>query len=200
MAILCGSYKTEAAALSKLNLVRKILAHVSQAISHETPSADRRTGENERKQVMPMSSPQIASGDRIVDPMIALAGCSKRQRVVVVGSKSLELMLELHRRGYLLAAAAGNCGRPTGQYDVALVDWRRRTLHALEPTMDWLMNFLSPRAVLVVWVDAQKPAANESLRASVAKRGFVIVHGTVHECGCALLARRSQAYPVQKAA
>jgi len=48
----------------------------------------------------------------------------------------MELMLELHRRGYLLAAAAGNCGRPTGQYDVALVDWQRRTLHALETTMD----------------------------------------------------------------
>jgi hypothetical protein len=40
----------------------------------------------------------------------------------------------------LLAAAAGNCGRPTGQYDVALVDWRRRPLHALEPTMDWLAS------------------------------------------------------------
>jgi hypothetical protein len=33
MAILCGSYKTEAAALSKSNLVREILTHVSQAIS-----------------------------------------------------------------------------------------------------------------------------------------------------------------------
>jgi len=135
-----------------------------------------------------MSSPQIAAGDRIIDPMIALAGCSTRQRIVVAGSKSMELMLELHRRGYLLAAAAGNCGRPTGQYDVAFVDWRRRTLHALEPTMDWLMNFLSPRAMMVVWVDAQKPAANDSLRASVTRRGFVIVRGAVHECSCALLA------------
>jgi hypothetical protein len=147
-----------------------------------------------------MSSPQVATGDRIIDPMIALAGCATRQRIVVAGSKSMELMLELHRRGYLLAAAAGNCGRASGQYDVALVDWRRRTLHALEPTMDWLMNFLSPGAVLVVWVDAQKPAATESLRAAVAKRGFVVVRDTVHECGCALLARRSQTYPVQKAA
>ena len=147
-----------------------------------------------------MSSPQIATGDRIIDPMIALAGCTTRQRILVAGSKGMELTMELHRRGYLLAAAAGNCGRPSAQYDVALVDWRRRTLHALEPTMDWLTNFLSPRAVVVVWVDAQKPAANESLRALVAKRGFVIVRGTVHECGCALLAQRSQGYPVQKAA
>jgi len=147
-----------------------------------------------------MSSSQVATGDRVIDPMIALAGYPTQQRIVIVGSKSMELMLELHRRGYLLAAAAGNCGRPSGQYDVALVDWRRRTLHALEPTMDWLMNFLSPCAALVVWVDAQKSAVNERLRASVEKRGFVIVQGTVHECGCALLARRSQAYPMQKAA
>src|ERR1700754_3397318 len=100
-----------------------------------------------------MSSPQIITGDRIIDPMIALAGCSTRQRILIAGAKSMELMMELQRRGYLLAAAAGNCGRPTGQYEVALVDWRRRTLHALEPTMDLLMNFLSPRAMLVVWVD-----------------------------------------------
>jgi hypothetical protein len=147
-----------------------------------------------------MSSLQLATGDRIIDPMIALAGCSTHQRIVVVGSRSMELMLELHQRGYSLAAAAGNCGRPAGQYDVALVDWRRRSLHALETTMDWLVNFLGPCAGLVVWVDAQKPAANEILRASVTKRGFVVLNGTVHECGCALLARRSQSYPVQLAA
>jgi hypothetical protein len=147
-----------------------------------------------------MSSPQVAAGDRIIDPMIALAGCSTGQRIVVAGSKSMELTLELHRRGYLQAAATGNCGRPAGQYDVALVDWRRRTLHALETTIDWLMNFLRPNAVLVIWVDALKPMASEGLRASVERRGFVIVNGTVHECGCALLARRSQAYPMQKAA
>ena len=145
-------------------------------------------------------SSQLATGDRIIDPMIALAGCSTRQRILIAGSKSMELMMELQRRGYLLSAAAGNCGRPAGQYDVAFLDWRRRTLHALEATIDWLAPFLNPSALLVVWVDAQKPAANESLRALVTKRGFVIVRGTVHECGCALLARRSQGYPVQKAA
>src|ERR1700750_412355 len=139
-------------------------------------------------------------GDRIVEPMIALAVGAKQHRIVRAGSKAVELMLELQRRGYARAAATGNCGRPAGQYDVALVDWRRRTLHALEPTIDWLMNFLRPNAALAIWVDAQKPVANASLRASVEKRGFVIINGTVHECGCALLARRSQAYPMQQAA
>jgi hypothetical protein len=147
-----------------------------------------------------MVSLQVATGGRIIDQMIALAGCSTQHRIVVAGSKSTELMLELRRRGYLRAAATGNCGRPAGPYDVALVDWRRRTLNALETTLDWLVNFLSPSGVLVVWVDARKPAANQSLRASLEERGFLIEEGAVYECGCALSARRSQTYPMQKAA
>jgi hypothetical protein len=147
-----------------------------------------------------MSSLQVTAGGRIIEPMIALADCSTQHRIIVAGSRSMELMLELHRRGYPLAAATGNCGRPAGQYDVALVDWRRRTLATLEATLDWLMNFLGDRAMLVVWVDAQKPAANQSLRALLEKRGFVIEQGMVHECGCALSARRLQIHPLQKAA
>jgi hypothetical protein len=143
---------------------------------------------------------QVATGDRIVDPMIVLAGCSTQHRIVVAGSKSIELTLELQRRGYLCAAATANCGRPAGQYDVALVDWRRRSFNALETTLDRLVKFLRPDAMLLVWVDAQKPAGNQSLRASIEKRGFVIEQGTVHDCGCAVAARRQQAHPLQEAA
>ncbi|WP_453953372.1 hypothetical protein [Bradyrhizobium sp. USDA 377] len=138
--------------------------------------------------------------DRIIDPMMAIANCSTRQRIVVVGAKSMELMMELHRRGYRLATAAGNCGLPAGQYEVALVDWRRRTLHALDATMDWLDDFLSPRAALVIWLDAQRATAKEALRAAVTKRGFIVLQGAEHPCGSVLLARRSQALPVQQAA
>ena len=76
------------------------------------------------------------AGDRIIEPMIALACCSKQHRIVVAGSKSVEVMLELRRRGYVRAAATANCGRPAGQYDVALVDWRRRTFKTLEIALD----------------------------------------------------------------
>jgi len=138
--------------------------------------------------------------DRIIEPMIALAGCSPGQRIVVVGAKSMELMMDLQKRGYFLAASAGNCGLPAAQYDAALVDWRRRPLSALDAAMDWLDGFLGPRAVLVIWLDAQKSAAKDDLRAAVAKRGFVVLQGAEHPCGSALLARRSQAYPMQKAA
>jgi hypothetical protein len=139
-------------------------------------------------------------GDRIIEPMIALAGCSKQHRIVVAGSKAIELMLDLHRRGYTQTAATANCGRPAGQYDVALVDWRRRTFRSLEVALDWLVEFVSPAGVLVVWVVPQKAAANETLRLSLERRGFVIEDGMVHECGCAVLARRRQVNAVRKAA
>lgn len=142
----------------------------------------------------------LGASDRIIDPMMEIAKCSTRQRIVVIGAKSMELMMELHRRGYPLAAAAGNCGLPAGQYEVALVDWRRRTLHALDATMDWLDDFLSPRAVLVIWLDAHKAAAKETIRAAVSKRGFVVLQGAEHPCGSVLLARRSLAFPIRQAA
>src|SRR5664280_727975 len=122
-----------------------------------------------------------SAGDRIIEPMIALACCSKQHRIVVAGSKSTELMLELHRRGCVRAAATSNCGHPAGQYDVALVDWRRRTLKDLEIALDWLLDFLSPAGVLVVWVAPQKPMANQALRLSLERRGFVIEEEIVHE-------------------
>ena len=140
------------------------------------------------------------AGDRIIEPMIALACCSKQHRIVVAGSKGVELMLELQRRGYARAAATANCGHPAGQYDVALVDWRQRTFKSLEIALDRLVKFLSPTGVLVVWVDPQKAAANEALRRSLEQRGFVIEAGTVHECGCAVSARRREMNPVRKAA
>jgi hypothetical protein len=146
------------------------------------------------------SSRTTFAGDRIIEPMIALACCSKQHRIVVAGSKGVELMLELQRRGYARAAATANCGHPAGQYDVALVDWRRRTFKTLEVALDWLVDFLSPSGMLVVWVDPQKTAATETLRLSLERRGFVIEGGTVHDCGCAISARRREVNPVRKAA
>ena len=146
------------------------------------------------------SSRTTPAGDRILEPMIALAGCSKQHRIVVGGSKGVELMLELQRRGYSRAAATANCGHPVGQYDVALVDWRRRTFRALEAALDGLVRFLSPTGVLVVWVDPQKAAATEALRLALQRRGFVIEAGTVHDCGCAVSARRREMNPIRKAA
>ena len=110
-----------------------------------------------------MIQPRLAvAGDRIIEPMLDLARCSNLNRIIVTGAKSAVLMFELHRRGYVRVATTANCGLPAGQYDVALVDWRERSIKALDTTLDWLVDFLGSAGVLVVWIDPQEPAANRS--------------------------------------
>ena len=141
-----------------------------------------------------------SANERIIEPMIALARCSQQDRIIVAGSKAIELMSALQRRGYLRASATANCGHPARQYNVAFVDWRQRTLQALEATLDWLVDYLSPAGVLVIWVDPQKPVANQNLREALQKHGFRVEAGTVHEYGSAISARRFELNPISKAA
>ena len=142
----------------------------------------------------------ILAGERIIEPMLALARCSKLQRILVAGSKSAELMFELHRRGHVRVATTANCGLPAGQYDVALVDWRQRSIKALETTLDWLVDFLNPAGVVVVWVDPQDPAGNRKLRRALEAHGLTVEAGTIREYGCAVSAQRRDMKPLPRAA
>jgi hypothetical protein len=83
-----------------------------------------------------------AYDEQIVGPMIALARSSIRDRIVVAGTNSAELMFELHRRGYVQVATTANCHFANGQCDVALVDWRQKSIEGLKTTLDWPMDFL----------------------------------------------------------
>jgi len=62
------------------------------------------------------------------------------------------------------------------------------------------LDFLRPAGVQMARVAPQKATASETLRLSLERRGFVIEAGTVHECGCAVSARRREMNPVRKAA
>ena len=142
----------------------------------------------------------IPADERIIEPMLALARCSKLQRIVVAGSSSAELMFELHRRGHVRVATTANCGLPAGQYDVALVDWRQRSIKALETTLDWLVDFLSPAGVVVIWVDPQEPAGNRKLYRTFEAHGLTVDAGTIREHGAAVSAHRSDVSPLSKVA
>jgi hypothetical protein len=140
------------------------------------------------------------TGDRIISPMIGLSACAKTDRILIVGSKALEFMLEMQRRGFDRTAASANCGRAAGQYDVAMVDWRRRTIHSLDPTLRWLLGYLRPAGKLVVWVDAQKEIVNQDLRTMLERRGFAVESGTDHDCGRGISARLLETRPLKQAA
>jgi hypothetical protein len=132
--------------------------------------------------------------------MLALARCSTLQRILVAGAKSLELTFELNRRGFAHAASTANCGHASGQYDIALIDWRKRTFKALDTTLDWLVNFLTPEGLLVVWLDPQKPSGRQGLCSELERRGFRIEDVAVHDHGSAVSARRREAKPLPNAA
>ena len=142
----------------------------------------------------------MPSSERIIEPMLALARCSKHHRIIVAGSQRSELMFELHRRGYGRVATTTTCGLPDGRYDVALVDWRQHSINALETTLDWLVHFLGPSGVLVAWVDPQERAGSRKLRTMLEAHGFVVEAGTVRDYGSAVAARRCEARPISKVA
>jgi hypothetical protein len=105
----------------------------------------------------------IPASERIIEPMVALARCSKRQRILVTGTRSAELRFELHRGGYVRVATTANCGLPNAQYDVALVDGRQHSIK------------LSKRRSIGSWTFSLRPAcwSSGSIRRSLrATEGF----------------------------
>src|SRR4051812_42846628 len=110
-----------------------------------------------------MDTLKPASNERIIATMIKLARCSNLHRIIVAGSKGPYQMFELHRRGYIRVATTATCGLPRGQYDVALVEWHLHSIKALETTLDWLVHFLAPSSVLVIWIDASESTNQQML-------------------------------------
>ncbi len=119
---------------------------------------------------------------------------------MIAGSKSFELMFELERRGCVHVAATANCGSPAHQYDVALVDWRRRPLRGLESLLGCITGFLKSEGVLLIWTEPQKTVARDTLRSAIEKCGFVVERDTVHQDSGAVLARLRESKPIPKAA
>jgi hypothetical protein len=129
--------------------------------------------------------------DRIIETMIELARCSKSHRIILVGPSGSNQELELHRRGYHRIATTATCGLPRGQYDVAFVEWQLPSIKALEATLDWLVHFLAPAGVLVIWV---APGTDRRRLGSILEGlGFHVEAGTRCERGLVVSARRLDA-------
>jgi hypothetical protein len=149
--------------------------------------------------IMIQSHPTPVS-EGIVEPMIAQARCAKHERIIVAGTRSPEFMFELHRRGYARVVTTANCGLPEEQYDVALVDWRQRSMKSLETALDWLVDYLNPTGLLVIWIDHQRPAANRKLRSALEGYGFFVEAGSLRADGSAISARRWKKASLSKVA
>jgi hypothetical protein len=136
---------------------------------------------------------KTTSHARIVETMVELARCSKQHRIIVSGSQGAHRLFELHRRGYNRAVTTATCGVPRGQYDVAFVDCQPHSIKALETTLEWLVHFLAPASVVVIWVDPRSHPGHRKLESILHRLGFRVEAGTRCEDGLAISARRRDA-------
>jgi hypothetical protein len=141
-----------------------------------------------------------SADERIIDAMIDLARCCKRQRILVGGAKAPRRLFDLNPRGFNRVATTAICGLPCGQYDAALVEWQASSIKALESTLDWLVHFLAPEGVLAIWVGPCAQADHRKLVSALERLGFLVEAGTRCENGLALSARRRELIDIAKAA
>jgi hypothetical protein len=85
---------------------------------------------------------------------------------------------------------AALCDVPCGQFDVALVAWRERSVEALGITINGLAPFVSTAGFLVLWVAARDQI--QSLRLALHRLGFRIEARTECELGVILCTRRAE--------
>jgi hypothetical protein len=142
----------------------------------------------------------IPSDGRIVKALVELARAAKSHRIIVAGSNCSEVFLELRQLGYSRVATTKTCRIPCTQHDVALLAWREHSIKALATTLDWLVHFLNPGGVLVVWLKPHERMPNRKLRAAMEGLGFRIEAGARCENGVAISARRLESTPAAKAA
>jgi hypothetical protein len=122
-----------------------------------------------------------AYDEQIVGPMIALARSSIRDRIMMAGTNSAEFLFELHRRGY-----CDHCKLPFCEWAM------RRRFSRFKTTLDWLMDFLNPAGVMVIWVDPMQPSKDREIRSALERRGLIVEVGSAGEDGTAISARRGK--------
>jgi hypothetical protein len=140
-----------------------------------------------------MTNPMPAgSTDRKFDSIIELGRCSDHHRILLAGASDPDPVSEWRSRGYHRVATMAASRLPRGQYDVAVVEWRQHSIRALETMLDWLVHFLSPRGVLVIWIDdaSGTASARRDLRSLTERLGFRVETAKRCENGFAVSASR----------
>jgi hypothetical protein len=132
------------------------------------------------------------TGNRILDAMIQLARTSPFDRIILAGSNGTQRMRELNRSGYHRVATTASCGLPAGQYGSAFVEWRLPAASALGATLDWLVHFIAPAGVLVLWLDDNGRLDRRRIVPMLERVGFRVEAGTRCGNGLAISARRRE--------
>jgi hypothetical protein len=128
---------------------------------------------------------------RVIETMIELAGLTQKHRIIVVGSDSFSVYLDLYRRGYERAGTVATCRIPCGHHDGGmLVGWR--SMRMLDGSISRAIHFLRPGAVLAIRQELSDRSCGQEIRLMLARRAFRIEAATCCEDGIVIAARRSE--------
>jgi len=131
----------------------------------------------------------VSNREQVIDTMIELTGLSNLHRAIVAGSDSMELYLELRRRGFIRVATTTTCRVPKGQHAVGLITGQN-TLQALEAALAQISQYLSASAAVAVLIDSRESGFCLRIRSKLEQMGFRIEAGVRCQQGLLLSAYR----------
>ena len=131
----------------------------------------------------------VSNREQVIDTMIELTGLSNLHRAIVAGSDSMELYLELRRRGFIRVATTTTCRVPKGQHAVGLITGQN-SLQALESALTKISQYLSASAAIAVLIDSRESGFCLKIRSRLEQMGFRIEAGVRCQQGLLLSAYR----------
>jgi hypothetical protein len=147
-----------------------------------------------------MVQPHSASDhEQVIDTMIGLTRLAISHRAIVAGSGSMELYLELRRRGFIRVATTATCRTPKSQHAVGLIAGHN-SLQAIEAALAEISQFLCASAAIAVLIDSRESGVNLRIRAKLEQMGFRIEAGVRCREGFVLSAVRQNFGQMQNAA
>ena len=141
----------------------------------------------------------VSNREQVVDIMIDLTRLSNLNRAIVAGSDSLELYLELRRRGFIRVATIATCRIPKGQHAVGLITGQN-SLQAIEAALAQISQFLSLSAAVAVLIDSRESGLCLKIRYLLEQMGFRIEAGVRCQQGLVLSAYRQGFVQMENAA
>ena len=123
--------------------------------------------------------------EQVVDTMIALTCRSRLRGIIITGSESMELYLELRRRGFGRVSTPLTCPVPKRQHAVGLVTGRTPVAALVQAS-----PFLSTNSAVAILIGSREGELAMTIRHKLQQMGFRIEAGVRCHRGFVLSADR----------
>src|SRR5262245_24313142 len=114
-----------------------------------------------------------APDERIVQAMIDLTRLKPSHRTLIAGCESLNVYLALRSRGFTRIATTVTCRSLYQQHDVGFIA-REHSALALEALIAHVAHYLTPGAMLAIWIGSRDADPLWTVRSALQRLGFRI--------------------------